>query len=81
MLGIASKIEPPTHSHSILISSTFIDHQKRSLPTQDYNVTFSVFSCSNVSFITVNHWLGFQLKGSEVQGYQIPMRYLSRDCT
>ena len=36
LLGIASKIEPPTHSHEILISSTLLTIEKRSLPAQDY---------------------------------------------
>ena len=59
----------------------FIDHRKRSLPARDYKVPFNFSSCSNVSFITVNYWFGFQLKCSKVQGYQIPTRDLSRHCT
>ena len=59
----------------------FIDHRKRSLPAQDYKVPFNFSSCSTVSFITVNHWFGFQLKCYKVQGYQIPTRDLSRHCT
>ena len=80
VLEIASKIEPPTHSHEILISSTLLITDK-SLPAQDYKVPLYLSSCSTASFITVNHWFGFQLNRSKVQGYQIPTRGLSRHCT
>ena len=55
----------------------FIDHWKTSLPAQDYKVPFYLSSCSTVSFVTVNHWFVFQLKGSKVQGYHIPTCSLS----
>ena len=57
MLGIASKIEPPTHSHEILISSTLLITKKDLFPLK----------------ITKSHSIyPRQLKDSKVQGYQIP---------
>ena len=55
--------------------------KKDLFPLKITRVPFSFSSCSNVYFITVNHWFGFRLKDSKVQGYQIPTCCLSRHCT
>ena len=61
VLGIASKIEPPT---LILILYLLITEKDLSAP-QDSKVPLYSFSCSTVSFITVNQWFGFP-KGFKV---------------
>ena len=80
LLGIASKIEPPTHSHGILISSTLLITEKT--PSLKITKSHSIFSCSNVSpFYHCQSLVLVSTKGSKVQGYQIPACCLSRDCT
>ena len=50
----------------------FIDYGKDLSPQfKIRKCSFYLFSCSIVSFITVNHWFGFQLNSSKVQDYQI----------
>jgi len=82
LLGIASKIEPPTHSHEILISTLLITGEDLSLSLSSSRLRrslliYSPFLLSLISLSVI--WFGFQFKGSKVQGYQIPTRCLSRN--
>lgn len=66
LLAVAFKIEPPTHSHGIPISSALLITEKdRSLLkiTKSHSIYPRVLMSL---FITVNDWFGFQLKGSKV---------------
>ena len=76
LLGIASKIEPPTHSHEILISTLLITGEDLSLSlsqAQDYEGPFSfilLFYC--LSYRCQSFGLGFNLKGPKFKVIRFP---------